>query len=172
MWVFGLPKWWSWEICSSRILCSLIGCLLWCVSISYTGLIFESRWSKQLATDTQWLSKALQKIWIFKFFTICWPSNGNICSQHFTVIHYTFPPWLLVRNSSSATLFSVQRCFLNNFFFTKFSWKFSLFFDPSSYSPHIQSGIEYTQSLVNFKLTQFFMLETAKTYQKLVTPPK
>jgi len=108
---------------------------------------------------------------VSKFLTVCWPSNGNICSQHFTVIHYTFPPWLSLHNSSSATLLYAQLFFLDYFFHKTFI-KYSVFLDPPSYSPHIQSGIEYTQSLVYFKLTHFFMLETAKTYQKLVNPTK
>ena len=54
---FRLPNWCSWEICSSRMLCSLIGCLLWSVSRPCPGLIFEGHW----ATITQCLSTVLRK---------------------------------------------------------------------------------------------------------------
>jgi len=149
------------------MLCSLIGCLLCSVSRPCTVLIFEGHW----ATNSQCLSAVLQKNGFLNFL----PSTYNsLLTYAVSTSLLSTSPFIL--DSLCVILvqqpYFLQKCaFSISFFFLTFM-KFSMFFDPPSYSPHVQSRIEFTQSLVNFKLTHFFMLEPAKTYQKLIHPTK
>ena len=165
VWFFGLPKWWSWEICSSRMLCSQTGSLFWSVSRPCTSLIFEGHWFEHWATNTQWLSTVLQKIWISKFLTVCWPSNGTTCSQYFTVIHYTFPPWLPVRNSSTATLFSA-RVFSIIFFSQNFHENVSVFRPSLLFPTHTVWYRIYTK-LGEFHINTVLYVENCKNLSEV-----
>ena len=65
-----------------------------------------------LGNKHQVAEHSIAEEWDSKYLTICWPSIGNKFSQYVTVIHNTFPLWLSLHNSSSATLFSTHLCFL------------------------------------------------------------